>query len=229
MLFDTLERFLENQHPIVRSNLRLGAGIFAGMVALHTLVYAGLRWLDWRYLFGLGSALQLLQTLLLLLFVMMTYNALKTIWQYVRGEGVFTSISIILTVSAIVVTGFSLTHLPHVFTEAVSYGGQRPYDEIYQEFAQYCQRWEQEWQGITNITLDMETEDIGQLRGKAEVYRLNNIIFFNFSPTDQPDIGFACALNGNTPPTYGRANDYQYTQLEGIKYRFIERVGRGDQ
>jgi hypothetical protein len=85
-----------------------------------------------------------------------------------------------------------------------------------------------EWAGVSNVTLDMASEEVGALRQQAEIFRLNSTIFFNFSPSDQPDLGLACALNQTTPPTYGRSNDYQIQPLAGAKYRFIEIPGRAD-
>ena len=216
-----LERFLEDQHPLVRSNLRLGLTLVAAIVGLHAAIFAGVRVLKPRLMFEVNTWLRLLTTLVVLMLIILVYNALKVTVQYMRGRGVFTWRSIILAYGAVILLLLALFNMPDVFDRAVSATVGRSYGTIHSEFSEICARWEADWRDEEAVTLDVEEEELGRLGEETDVYRVRNTVFFDFGDDDYA-FGFACALREDLPADSGRARDYNYSRIGGPEYQFAE-------
>jgi hypothetical protein len=215
-----IELFLEDQHPLVRANLRLGLSLFSAIVALHVLIYIGVRVLKPRFMFEVNTWLRLLTTLVVLMLIILGYNALKITVQFVRRRGVFTWRSLLLAYLAVAALGFSLLNMPDVFDRAVAASVGRSYNNIHSEFREVCSRWDEEWMDEDAVTMDIDAQDVGSLREVAEVYRVSNTVYFDFGDEDYA-FGFACVLRAAAPSETGRARDYTYSRIRGAEYQFI--------
>jgi hypothetical protein len=219
---ERIERFLEDQHPIVRSGLRTGAGVFALTIAFHVAALIGVRITDSPLLFQFDRFLSLYNTLLYLLLFFMAYHTLKVIYHFVRGQGVFTFLSILLAMLSAGLVGASALNTPDVISAAVAYRAGRSYETVYEEVQRECERWQEEWSAEETITLVPIDEELGQLEAESEVYRVQNTIFFNYAEAGQPEFGLACALHAEAPATSGRAVNYRYQQLDDAQFQFLE-------
>lgn len=220
-----IEQFLEEFHPSVRSNIRLGVGITALIAALHGLVFVGLRLVETRLLFQLMTVLQLFHTLLLLLLILMAYNALRAIWLFLRRDELFTGRSAFLALGSVILLGVALFNMPNIFERAVSYEAGRAYRHVYGDAKALCEKWEAEWANKESVQLIIEDEDLGPLEEEAEAYKIAKTIFFNFS-RDERDFGLACALKEEPPSDSARAFNYTYRHIEGGMYQFVEQEGK---
>jgi len=218
-----IESFLEDQHPLVRANLRLGFGLFSVIVALHVLIFIGVRVLKPRLMFEFNTWLRLLTTLVVLMLVILGYNALKITVQYLRQRGIFTWRSLLLAYLAVIVLGLSLFNMPDVLDRVVAAKVGEAYNSVHNEFTQVCSRWDTEWMDTNAVTMDVDQEDVGTLRDAAEVYRVSNTVYIDFGDDDYA-FGFACALRSATPSEAGRARDYTYKRIRGAEYQFITKT-----
>jgi len=218
-----IELFLEDQHPLVRANLRLGLGLFAVIVVLHVLIFVGVRVLKPRLMFEVNTWLRLLTTLVVLMLVILGYNAIKITVQYVRRQGVFTWQSLLLAYTAVIALGLSLFYMPDVFDRAVAAEAGRSYTSVYQDFTAICDRWDAEWMDSDAVTMNIEDEDLGRLGEIAEVYRVSNTVYVDFGDEDY-NFGFACALRMASPSESGRARNYTYSHIGGPEYQFITKT-----
>ena len=220
-MIEPLENFLEDQHPLVRANLRLGLGLFLVIFALHVAVYLGVRYLETRFMFVMNSWLRLVSTLVLLMVVILAYNALKVTVQYMRRQGVFTWRSLALSYFAVIVLGGTLFNMPDVFGRAVAASAGRSYASTHREFQKHCDRWDADWRDSDAVTLDIDAEELGWLREEAEVFRVSNTIYFDFGDEDY-SFGLACALRGASPSETGLARNFVYSRIDGPEYQFVE-------
>jgi len=172
------------------------------------------------FMFEVNTLLRLLTTLLVLMLVILAYNALKVTVQYLRRRGVFTWRSVMLAYVAVAALAFSLLNMPDVFDRAVAAQVGRSYSDIHTEFRDVCARWDEAWMHEDAVTMDIEEEDVGTLRDYAEVFRVSNTVYFDFGDEDYA-FGFACALRATAPADHGRARDFTYSKIHGAEYQFI--------
>jgi hypothetical protein len=217
--------FFENQPPLVRANLKLGLAVLALIPLLHAGIWAGVRVLPFNLFTPLDEGLRLLQTLLFLLVTLLAYNALKSIWFFVRGHRAFSVTSLILSIGAMFGVALAGLNVPHLVPYAIAHQAGRPYRVVYAEFSALCRAWEAEFAESESASLLPDgTSDIGRLGQEAQFYRERSTLIFNFAPEGASnDFGLACALRGQPPATSARANRYDYQHLEGVQYRFLER------
>jgi hypothetical protein len=216
-----IERFLEDQHPLVRSNLKMAAGVVALVVGLHMAVLVAVRLVDASTMFEFNALLNLFKTLLILLILMMVINALRVLVSAARNRGVFTPKAALLAVLSVGLVILSLLNLPNVFARTLAQDAGRSYSDVYQDFHAHCTRWQAEWADEETVTLNPTTEDLGQLAQVAKVFRAADTILVDFS-NEPPDFGFACALQRSHPSDSGRAYNYDYQKIGDAEYRFIQ-------
>lgn len=221
-MLERIAQFLEDQHPLVRGNIKTSASTVIGVIALYLMVFIGLQLTDPRQVLELDLIMRLLQTLLLLLLLMMGLNTLKILYGLLRGQGVFTVLGLILSASAMAVVGFGSLSLPNVFEQSIAHVSARPYNAVYQDFNALCDQWRQDFQDETPIPTRFEAEHLGQLADEAEAFRLRDTIYLNFGDSSQREFGLACLLSGDSPPETGRARNYNYRSIGQARYRFIE-------
>jgi|GEM_PF-5318964 len=219
---DQINDFLENQHPLVRSNIRLGIVVVGGVFALYLLIWGGVGFVSSDVLFQFESVLQVVQTLILLLAVMMIYNALKSLYHYVRRQGVFTGIGVSASLIAVIGVLLAFFNMPTVFARAVSFYASEPYDAIYNDVSDVCDALIDTY-GETTVTISPEEGTYGVLEDISEIYQVRNTIYFNFSEGDA-DFGFACLVRGDNPPDTARARDYTYKSVTSHVFQFVEEV-----
>ena len=218
--------FLEDQHPLVRANLKLGVVLWGIVVVLHIGLWVALRVLDFRAVFSLELFLHLFQTLLVLMLIMMTYNALRVLYNFLRGHGVFTGVAVTLSFLTVLMVVLSFVMLPNIFKRSVAHSTGRSYNSVYEDFREICERWENEWGDSESLnTLKPEEENLGRIADEVELYKLQSTVIFNFGDGDQ-EFGFACALRDREPSEVGRASNYDYDLIRGVQYRFIEKKVR---
>lgn len=219
---DSINRFLENQHPIVRGNIRMGVLLVGVAIAAHLVVWLAVGVVDLDTFLRLESILGLMETLMYLMLVMMAYNLLRALWGLLRRQDVFTGRSVIYAAVGMGLVAVALFNLPQVVTRAISYHAQRGYDTVYDDFSQACQSLITEY---ADNTTSIETDEIvtGRIAEEAEIFRLRSTVFFNFSDTDT-EFGFACLIRGDAPPDLSRARLFAYRALGQGEFQFVEEV-----
>jgi len=221
-MFDKIHLFWEDQHPLTRSNLSLGICTLAAGIALHGVIRLILRGLGTEMIYSLSLALRMLHTVLLLLMLILIYNALRLLWQFLQGKGIVGSYGVLLAFLGIIILGGAITVLPNVISAAIAATAGRSYGSVYHDFEEVCDRWVVVWKDAENITLDVSQEDLGRLGQEAEVFRLRNTVIFNFSDQQQ-DFGLACVLDQTQPADSGRAQPYEFFHLGRSRYQFAEK------
>jgi hypothetical protein len=184
-------------------------------------VYLGVRYMDTRFMFVANSWLRLLTTLVVLMVVILAYNAFKITVQYVRRQGVFTWRSLVLSYMAVAVLGGALFNMPDVFDRAVAASVGRSYTSVHRVFHEACARWDADWIDSDAVTLDIEEEDLGWLSEETDVFRVRNTVYFDFGD-EEYSFGLACALRAASPAESGRASSFVYARIKGPEYQFVQ-------
>ena len=223
---ERINRFLEDQPPLIRTNIRMGVVVLITIVTLHVVLTMAVRVLDSSILFQFDVVLRALRTLLFLMLILLSFNALKAVYHTMRGQGVFTAQGSFFAIAAVIIMLLSTLNMPSLFQKSVTHAVGRSYDEIYTDFDQLCSAWEIEWADATAVTLRPDEEDLGRLGEEVEVFKLQSTILFNFSQDEEVDFGFACALRGQSPSDIGRARHYGYFGINDAQYQFLEDVRR---
>ncbi|MFP4322584.1 MAG: hypothetical protein ACLFTK_09035 [Anaerolineales bacterium] len=222
-MFDAWQRFLENQHPIVRSHLGMGIGAVVLMLALHVALRLLGGIVAPQLLFQLQFGLQLLQTLLLLMLALMGFNLLKVTVATLRRRDVFMPRSVILVLLGMFLFAGGVWIMPNVFERAVAARLNMSYDAAYTDFRAACDDLHNQTAAAGEIVYDEAELDLGVLRDTVDTFRVRSTIIFNVGDDDL-DFGWACALQGDSPSSAARARHYEYERIEGRYYRFVERA-----
>jgi len=220
---DWIAQFLEDQHPLVRMNVKMGVVVFGAMLGLQVAVWLGVQMLETRLMFRFNMALRLYHTLLLLLLVMMSYNVLKVLVQFLRGRGVFTVRGLVLSLAGVLLLLGAIGGMPSVLNASVAHVTGRSFGAVYADFDALCQRWDAEWGGAEISALDLEQEDLGRLGTEADVFKVRDTIIFNFGQPGQA-FGLACVLRGQQPEAVGRTNNYTFRQIQPSQYEFVQEL-----
>lgn len=215
-----LELVWEEQDPFVRSNISTSLTSVLLVIATHLAVWFGVRMLSQDQVLRLGEGIRFLQMILFFLAMVMTYNALRTIYQYVRGQGVISVLGILLAWGSILVLIVAVLNIPSVLKASIAHSSGRTFGSTYDIFSGYCDDWLENY----DLVADVDLKGV-EFSGASEVYGVMNTIIVNFSD-DPLDYGLACVLDHDTPAENGRAVRYQYTSLDAAKYGFIEKASQ---
>jgi hypothetical protein len=219
-----IERFLEDQPPLVRSNLKMGVGMVVLVLVLHIAVGVAVRLVDANTMFEFNNLLNLFKTLVVLLILMMVINALRVLIAAARAQGVFTPKATILAVLSVGLVIIGLLNLPNIFARTLAQNAGRSYGDIYQDFHEHCTRWKSEWADKEDVvTFNPDRENLGRLAQEAQVFKTADTIIFDFSDSF-PAYGFACTPYGDAPADSGRAYNYHYQKIADSEYRFIQDI-----
>ncbi len=221
-MFQRLQGFWENQPPLVRSNVSVGVMTLGGVLLLHLILPLVIRFLDIQQVFDyLIPPMDILSILLQLLFVLLALNALRITFQFLTNRGVLTLLGVSLAWLSLVLIALAYVERPSVVEKYVGYAAGRSFGSVSQDFSALCDQWKNEWQARSDDSVfTANTEGIGWLQ-EQEVYTLQDTVFVNFGK-NMLDVGLACAVDEQPPTDVGRANNYKYSLIRGIEYRFYE-------
>lgn len=219
-----LQRLWENQPPLVRSNVSVGALVLGGVLVLHLIIPLAIRVLDIQQVFDyLLPPMDILSILIQLLFVLLALNALRITVQFLSGKSVLTLLGVMLGWFSLLLLLLAYVERPSVVEKYIGYAAGRSFSGVSDDFSEMCEQWRQAW-SAEDGEFTVTTENLGVLQGQAkEAYKIQDTAIVNFGD-GLLDVGLACALDGQPPSDVGRANNYKYTRIRGAEYYFYEEL-----